>query len=300
MLIYCITNTITQKKYIGQTRLTLSKRINVHRSQMRQGVSDKIHNSMRKHGWEAFAFEELYILIENNQDWLNEAEILLIAEHDTVSSGYNIAEGGHGGAIGLRRRAANIKGSSAAEIYGNERATDIIATQRQSRVDAGVYERTVPAAERELKSQKMKQFFKDNPKHYENTVAVLKQNHASKNFLKNRKPVTDKHKQIMRESSSRPLAERIGKERAEELINKRKSQIGPEASAYKHIDNKKLIEMLLVDPYLTARCVASEFGLSLATAQKRMREILQTSNIQQLRRTLSEPENREILLGQLK
>jgi len=55
--LYCITNTITNKSYVGST-VDLRKRWNVHRSLLRNGKhhSPYLQNSRNKHGEKAFSF----------------------------------------------------------------------------------------------------------------------------------------------------------------------------------------------------------------------------------------------------
>lgn len=96
--IYIIHNCVNDKKYIGQTILTLQKRKNLHFSNYRafieRGVPSirKLHYAMAKHGVNNFKFEELfYVFDENDLDYY---ESLFIKEFNSVTKGYNIENGG--------------------------------------------------------------------------------------------------------------------------------------------------------------------------------------------------------------
>ena len=100
--IYCYTNKINGKKYVGQS-VDFIKR---HKQHIRQAYNENckaydyaFHCAIRKHGIENF---EIEILKENlqNQDELNYWEKFYIVEFDTLANnrkGYNLASGGHNG-----------------------------------------------------------------------------------------------------------------------------------------------------------------------------------------------------------
>ena len=100
--IYCYTNKVNGKKYIGQA-VDFERR---HKQHINQAYNEKriaynqyFHNAIRKHGIENF---EIEILKENlqNQDELNYWECYYIVEFDTLAKnqkGYNLASGGSNG-----------------------------------------------------------------------------------------------------------------------------------------------------------------------------------------------------------
>ena len=101
--IYCYTNKVNGKKYIGQAVDFLIR----HKQHINQAYNEKqkrnynvpFHNAIRKHGIENF---EIEILIENlrNREELNYWECFYIIERDTLAKnqkGYNLASGGEGG-----------------------------------------------------------------------------------------------------------------------------------------------------------------------------------------------------------
>lgn len=94
--IYCYTNLINQKKYIGQS-VDPKQRYMAHKSSAFNEKSEEydspLHRAMRKYGYENFSYE---ILQETNDiDLLNELEIFYISHYNTqVPNGYNILQGG--------------------------------------------------------------------------------------------------------------------------------------------------------------------------------------------------------------
>lgn len=100
--IYCYTNKINGKKYVGQAK-NFNKRhrghINASYNEKCKAYNQYFHNAIRKHGIENF---EIKILIENlqNQEELNYWECYYIVEFNTLAKngkGYNLALGGEGG-----------------------------------------------------------------------------------------------------------------------------------------------------------------------------------------------------------
>ena len=95
--IYCITNKVNGKQYVGQTTQTIERRFIQHRSDARTGRRNSIiHNAIRKYGEENFTTEE--IDSASSIDELCEKEIYWIAKLNTLTpNGYNLTEGGEGG-----------------------------------------------------------------------------------------------------------------------------------------------------------------------------------------------------------
>ena len=99
--IYCITNKINGKKYIGQTTTTIQQRMSQHFSKTKQSHCKALYGAIQKYGKDNFIIEELdkvcsktkEILIET----LNEMEIDYIKKFHSLTSehGYNISEGGY-------------------------------------------------------------------------------------------------------------------------------------------------------------------------------------------------------------
>ncbi len=85
-IIYCWTNKITNKRYIGQTiNPEQRKRNHIHEALIR-GSDYYFHRSLRKHGLDAFVYE----VLEENVEDLNERENFYIEKFNTIwPDGYN-------------------------------------------------------------------------------------------------------------------------------------------------------------------------------------------------------------------
>ena len=59
MQVYLLTNSITQKRYIGKTGVGLSRRWTVHKCNAKRGDVSHLYRSMRKHGAGVFVVELL-------------------------------------------------------------------------------------------------------------------------------------------------------------------------------------------------------------------------------------------------
>lgn len=94
--IYCITNLINGKQYVGQTIRTIEERFKDHSRQAYSSENEDrpICRAIRKYGIENFKIEELE---QVEDDLLNEKEIYWIQELQTYGkSGYNATKGGDG------------------------------------------------------------------------------------------------------------------------------------------------------------------------------------------------------------
>lgn len=93
--IYCYTNKVNGKKYIGQSN-NPERRKREHKSLSRnKKYSDynmPFYHAIRKYGFDSFDFE---ILTETNNP--NEDEIYYISKFNTIETGYNVQTGGHEG-----------------------------------------------------------------------------------------------------------------------------------------------------------------------------------------------------------
>lgn len=92
--IYCITNKINQKQYIGQTVTSIGERFSKHKyDAFVQESNYAIHVAMRKYGIEAFSIIE----IESCKlEELNNREQYWIQKYNTYENGYNETYGGEG------------------------------------------------------------------------------------------------------------------------------------------------------------------------------------------------------------
>ncbi len=92
--IYCIENTVNNKKYIGLSR-NVEQRWNEHRSKLRLGKHKNIYlqRAWNNYGEDAFRF---YVIETCASEMLSEREEYYIAKEHTLSheSGYNLTKGG--------------------------------------------------------------------------------------------------------------------------------------------------------------------------------------------------------------
>lgn len=100
--IYCFTNKITGKRYIGQTN-NVEKRKRGHKSvafnPKANGYQLPFYCAIRKYGWDNFDFEVLEEIDEAfGREYLNEREVYFISFYQTLISqnGYNYTKGGEG------------------------------------------------------------------------------------------------------------------------------------------------------------------------------------------------------------
>lgn len=95
--IYCITNLINNKRYVGKTTQSIEERFKEHCRDSRKESKSKrpLYNAMRKYGIENFKIELLEEV--ENEKILSEKEIYWIKELESYGShGYNATKGGDG------------------------------------------------------------------------------------------------------------------------------------------------------------------------------------------------------------
>ena len=85
--IYCITNLINGKQYVGQS-VDIEKRMNEH---IHSDSNSKIHQAIMKYGVKNFRFEPL---IRCSPEELDEQEVKFIRLLNTYENGYNQTRGG--------------------------------------------------------------------------------------------------------------------------------------------------------------------------------------------------------------
>lgn len=91
MFVYCVTNLLNGKKYIGQTIRPVRARWSAHKRDTRYPIG----RAIAKYGKENFRFEILETV--DSREELDEREIYWIREFNTIRpTGYNLTEGGKG------------------------------------------------------------------------------------------------------------------------------------------------------------------------------------------------------------
>lgn len=93
--IYCITNQVNGKQYIGKTTYSITKRFQEHcvDSQKERCSKRPLYDAMNKYGIENFVAEKL---LECDELELDSYEQLFIEKFDTYHNGYNATKGGDG------------------------------------------------------------------------------------------------------------------------------------------------------------------------------------------------------------
>ena len=95
--VYCITNLINSKRYVGKTISTIDERWREHCQDSQKERCEKrpLYDAMNKYGIENFKIEELEYIEDDSQ--LSEREIFWINELQTYGrNGYNATLGGDG------------------------------------------------------------------------------------------------------------------------------------------------------------------------------------------------------------
>ena len=100
--IYCITNRITGKQYIGQTNTTVKRRYTEHLccAASSEDTTSLLYRAMRKYGVDNFSVESLESVTSDSKNGLksilNDREIFYVASKNTYKpNGYNMTAGGY-------------------------------------------------------------------------------------------------------------------------------------------------------------------------------------------------------------
>jgi len=155
--VYCITNKINGKSYVGCTNLTIKRRWCKHLSEARLGSSRPLHAALRKYGARNFSLTCVE-KIEGHRKDLLEAERRVIRERSTlVPDGYNLTIGGEGvvlvGEAKQRQREASAKVNKARAVPGTEWYRRTAEANRKRAEDPEWLKRCAEAAEGRYASQ---------------------------------------------------------------------------------------------------------------------------------------------------
>lgn len=95
--IYCLTNLITNKKYIGVTKQKMYDRLKAGKGYK---PTTKINLAIQKYGWQNFEYEILFET--DNKELAGMLEVEYIKKYDTIDNGYNMQSGGFKNFTGVK------------------------------------------------------------------------------------------------------------------------------------------------------------------------------------------------------
>lgn len=98
MIVYLITNLINGKRYVGQTKQTLSWRWSQHKYLARKGSLLHLSCAIRKHGENNFKIAALCTCRDKAEMDSREREYIVLFETRNKTKGYNLTDGGEGAA----------------------------------------------------------------------------------------------------------------------------------------------------------------------------------------------------------
>jgi len=170
MFIYCITNLVNDKKYIGQTINKPLTRWNSHKSDSELNSDTHLHRSMRKNGVKQFQFEVIDGSA-SNIDELNDLEEFYIGFYDTYKGdGYNCTSGGDNFIMSDETKAKmseshhDVTGKNNS-MYGKkhtEESKNRMSNKAKLRESNGFYGRTHTEETKNNHSEKMIGYYKNN------------------------------------------------------------------------------------------------------------------------------------------
>lgn len=230
-VIYCYTNMINGKKYIGQTFLEKVRK-QQHKSTNGQSV---FHKAIKKYGWENFKYEVLYKhdylnyeVLNNNLDIM---EMYYISKYDTYKKGYNLNNGASDFSKETREKLSNaLKGKPHSEEHNRK---------------VGL------ANKGKRPSQKCINFLKEYAKTHSPWNKGKKWNEEAKRKMsesaKGRTP-WNKGVPMTEEQKQKLLLANIGRKQTEESIKKRIETL-TENGYYKKI-SKQVVQLTLDGEYI--------------------------------------------------
>ena len=147
MHVYCITNNINDKIYVGQHSkddLEAYLAYNVRHAMASSGNKTYLYRAIRKYGGEAFAIQSLVKPADKERtDWW-EIFFIHLLETQNPDIGYNITSGG-GGRLGVKRPHTDAEKEYMSRVMTGRKVTwahKISATQKRSiAIDDRLYPR---------------------------------------------------------------------------------------------------------------------------------------------------------------
>lgn len=138
-LIYCVTNKVNGKKYIGLTSRSLRVRQIQHISDSKKVSSSLFHRALKKYGEENFTWEVLEAGIP--KDLLPKKEQEYIEKYNTFTCGYNLTLGGEG--VFGYKKSEESKAKIAKALRGKKKTAQHLANNRKYREEHPLSEDTL-------------------------------------------------------------------------------------------------------------------------------------------------------------
>lgn len=117
--VYCYTNKINGKKYIGITSHTLSERAGQAGNRYKQCT--RFYNAIKKYGWDVFDPEILFEGLSKAEACLKEQELIAYYRTRDKHFGYNVCTGGE------------ISDGNKGQVFSKERRKHMAEAQRGKR-----------------------------------------------------------------------------------------------------------------------------------------------------------------------
>src|ERR1035437_2238273 len=274
MFIYKITNITNEKNYIGKSK-NVEKRWKKHiRNALTDNRSGHFYTALRKYGPDCFSVET--ILCSITKEDTNHLEKLMIKQYDSIRNGYNLTEGGDGGTNeSFRKLSRERKGKTLIEQYGIEKAASIKAKMSKSMIGK-LLGRIISNDCRKKISITLKEKYKNNIE-FKNHNAEVNRKKAKKGEnhpMFNKTHTIEARNKISTANKGRKYTDIQKKTRAE--FSK-----GANNPFYKDVEIIKVLELMISNPHDTMENIGKIFGLSRPTISKKIKDVLQITNIQQ-------------------
>ena len=130
-VVYCISNTVNSKLYVGQTTRSIKARLQGHFCSTGKNACPMLHEAIKKYGREVFSIRQLgFAESQSELDALERFEIERLQTRDR-RFGYNLAEGG-----GYGKQSPETIAKRVAKTKGQKRSPEFCS--RVSEVHRGV------------------------------------------------------------------------------------------------------------------------------------------------------------------
>ena len=273
-VIYCITNTIKNKCYIGQhinsAKYSLEDRMSSHKSPS-SGCS-YLRNSIQHHGWENFTHSIIHCCTDGGQERLDELERYFIKENNTLCpSGYNLTEGGRSG--GVLCDASKQKMSETMKKYYEDNPDQLV------RVSQNTIKYFKNPENRQKQSDIAKKYMENNPDVVKKFCEMIKgfwsspearqrQSDAMKRYLKNNPDDLQKMQKQSREYWANPESSQKLSEMKTKFYQNHENRNKQSESQKKYLENNPPQRNIRVYQYSRDGKTFIKEWISMAVAQR--------------------------------